>query len=96
MTPYLSLLTLVGLIASTVHLSVSNCSELQNKTLLVQNNPVQNCKFAIQCYTMFWINHGQALLLDNSYVVKKFLRSVQHEAGNLGPKLQPSGGFFGP
>ena len=39
--------------------------------------------------------HGQALLLD-SYVVKKFLRSVQHEAGNLGPKLQPRGGFFGP
>ena len=41
------------------------------------------------------ISHGQALLLD-SYVVKKFLRSVQHEAGNLGPKLQPRGGFFGP
>ena len=39
--------------------------------------------------------HRQALLLD-SYVVKKFLRSVQHEAGNLGPKLQPRGGFFGP
>ena len=39
--------------------------------------------------------NGQALLLD-SYVVKKFLRSVQHEAGNLGPKLQPRGGFFGP
>ena len=33
---------------------------------------------------------GQALLLD-SYVVKKFLRSVQHEVGNLGPKLQPRG-----
>ena len=41
------------------------------------------------------IDHGQALLLD-SYAVKKFLRSVEHEAGNLGPKLQPRGGFFGP
>ena len=29
-------------------------------------------------------NHGQALLLD-SYVVKKFLRSVQHEAGTWDP-----------
>ena len=43
----------------------------------------------------FRVIHGQALLLD-SYVVKKILRSVQHEAGNLGPKLQPRGGFFGP
>ena len=34
------------------------------------------------------LHHGQDLLLD-SYVVKKFLRSLQHEAGNLGPKLQP-------
>ena len=39
--------------------------------------------------------NGQALQLD-SCVVKKFLRSVQHEGENLGPKLHPGVGFFGP
>ena len=33
---------------------------------------------------MILIGHGQALLLD-SYVVKKNLRSVQHEAGTWDP-----------
>jgi hypothetical protein len=33
---------------------------------------------------MILIGHGQALLLD-SYVVKKNLRSVQHEAGPWDP-----------
>ena len=42
------------------------------------------------------ISHGQSLLLDG-YVVKKFLRSDLHGGGeNLGPKLHPRGGFFGP
>ena len=49
----------------------------------------------VMVYRVCQLIHGKALLLD-SYVVKKFLRSVQHEAGNLGPKLQPRGGFFGP
>ena len=61
--------------------------------------PNYNFKCQLQKLT-FWtylarLSHGQALLLD-SYVVKKFLRSVQHEAGNFGPKLQPRGRFFGP
>ena len=60
-----------------------------------KKTPTVEDKYILKDVLGTWVNHGQS-----SYWTAKssffFLTSDHTEAENLGPKLHPGGGFFGP